>query len=159
MDWPSDAEILALAEPLVKRWEGLRLSPYRCASGFATIGWGTRFYPGGKAVAMSDSAISEMQADAFLADALALTLAQLKACIARAPGTHQAAAMLSLAYNIGTGNFARSTLVAKFNAGDFEGAAREFPKWCHGQRGGELVVFEGLVRRRAEEAALFLTQD
>lgn len=159
MQWPSDAAILALASPLVQRWEGLRLSPYRCPSGFASIGYGARFYPGGKPVAMNDAAITQEEADEILAQTLKETLAQLKRSIAHAPTAHQAAAMLSLAYNIGEGNFARSTLLAKYNAGDVAGAGAEFAKWCHVHAGGALVVLEGLRRRREDEAALFLTED
>ncbi len=157
--WPPDAAILARAEALVTRWEGLRLSPYRCPSGFATIGWGTRVYPCGRPVGLHDPAITKEQADAFLAHALSQTLAGMKRAATRAPTVHQGAAMLSLAYNIGAANFARSTLLAKFNAGDLAAAAAEFPKWCHAHVGGKLVVLAGLVRRRAEEAALFRTPD
>jgi lysozyme len=159
MIWPSDAAILALAMPLVKRWEALRLSPYRCPAGFPTIGYGARFYPGGRAVAMEDRAITPGEADAFLAHTLRVVLARLKRSIARVPAAHQGAAMLSLAYNIGEGNFARSTLLAEFNAGDIAGACAEFPKWCHAHAGGKLVVLEGLRQRRQAEAALFLTPD
>lgn len=159
MAWPCDAAILALAADVVKRWEGLRLSPYRCPSGFPSIGYGARFYPDGKAVAMNDPAITEGEADEFLLRALEAALAGLKRSAAHAPTAHQAAAMLSLAYNIGDANFARSTLLAKFNAGDAAGAAAEFPKWCHGHQGGRLVVLQGLLRRREDEAALFLAPD
>ena len=155
----ADEAILALAAPFVKRWEGLRLVPYLCAAGHATIGWGTRFYPDGRAVAMSDPAIGEAQADEFLAASLAKMLERLRRSFARAPTAHQAAAMLSLAYNIGAEAFTGSTLLAKFNTGDIAGAAGEFPKWSHGRINGNEAVIEGLLRRRKDEAAMFLTPD
>lgn len=46
----------------------------------------------------------------------------------------------------------QSTMLRKINEGDWEGAAAEFPKW--NKAGGK--VFKGLIRRRAEEQALFL---
>ena len=63
------------------------------------------------------------------------------------------AALYSWAYNIGLGAAERSTLIRKLNAGDKAGAADELDRWVHaGQR-----VLAGLVRRRAAEKALFLT--
>jgi GH24 family phage-related lysozyme (muramidase) len=60
-------------------------------------------------------------------------------------------ALVSFCYNCGEGNLAKSTLLKKVNAGDFEGAALEFHKWNKG--GGK--VLPGLVRRRASESLLF----
>ena len=60
-------------------------------------------------------------------------------------------ALCSLAYNIGVGNLAKSTLLRKLNAGDVLGAAMEFPKW----RNAAGHVMPGLVTRRAAEQALF----
>lgn len=62
-------------------------------------------------------------------------------------------AMVSLAFNIGEGAFAKSTLVRKHLARDFAGAAAEFSKWNKG--GGKVLA--GLVKRRAAEAKLYLS--
>jgi lysozyme len=59
----------------------------------------------------------------------------------------QLAASVSLAYNIGTGAFCRSTIAKKFRAGDWAGACAGFPAW--NRAGGK--VLKGLVRRRADE--------
>jgi lysozyme len=61
-------------------------------------------------------------------------------------------AMIDLCYNIGTGNFESSTLLKKYNDGDKQGAADEFPKWnlANGQ------VMKGLERRRWAERHVFL---
>lgn len=61
----------------------------------------------------------------------------------------------SFTFNVGTGAFRSSTLLKRLNAGDYQGAASEFGKWV--KAGGK--VLPGLVRRRKEEAALFLTPD
>lgn len=63
--------------------------------------------------------------------------------------------LVDLAYNIGLGNFRGSTLLRKLNAGDYKGAADEFPKWNKG--GGK--VMKGLQRRRYAERAVFLGGD
>jgi lysozyme len=60
-------------------------------------------------------------------------------------------AMVSLAFNIGADAFARSTLVKKFNAGDVEGAGRQFIVW--NKVGGK--TSEGLLMRRAAELWMF----
>lgn len=65
----------------------------------------------------------------------------------------QFGALTSLCYNIGPSNFMSSTLVKKLNAGDYEGAAEQFKRW--NRAGGKIL--KGLVRRRAAEAALFLS--
>lgn len=63
-------------------------------------------------------------------------------------------ALVSFAYNVGLGALERSTLLRKLNAGDAAGAAAEFAKWT--KAAGR--VMPGLVRRRADEAALFLSE-
>ena len=51
------------------------------------------------------------------------------------------------------GNLQASTLRQKLNRGDYEGAANEFPKWR--KAGGR--VLNGLVRRRADEKAMIMS--
>jgi lysozyme len=60
-------------------------------------------------------------------------------------------AMVSLAFNIGLGNFGSSTLLRKHKAGDYDGAAEQFGAW--NKAAGK--VMDGLTRRRAAEAALY----
>ncbi|HET8720947.1 MAG TPA: lysozyme [Nitrospira sp.] len=42
---------------------------------------------------------------------------------------HQFDALVSMAFNVGAGAFAASTLVRKLNAGDIDGAAGQFDRW------------------------------
>ena len=60
-------------------------------------------------------------------------------------------ALVSFTFNVGADKLKSSTLLRKLNAGDFGGAAQEFPRW--NKAGGE--VLSGLVKRRAAEALLF----
>ena len=69
----------------------------------------------------------------------------------------QFGALTSLCYNIGPSNFMGSTLVKRLNAGDYEGAAEQFKRWNKGRVKGKLTELKGLTRRRAAEAALFLS--
>lgn len=61
--------------------------------------------------------------------------------------------MVSLAFNIGTSAFATSTLLKKHLAGDYAGAAAQFARW--NKAGGKVLA--GLTKRRAAEAALYLS--
>lgn len=62
------------------------------------------------------------------------------------------AAIVSLNYNIGPGNLAKSSVARLLNAGHIEAGCNAFLKWD--KAGG--VTFRGLTRRRAEERALCL---
>lgn len=62
-------------------------------------------------------------------------------------------AVIIFAFNIGVQEFAKSTMLKLIKAGDIQGAADEFGKWIHVL--GKPV--EGLINRRAEERALFLS--
>ena len=56
-------------------------------------------------------------------------------------------ALVSFVFNVGSTNFAKSTLLRKINAYDCRGAGAEFDKWVYG--GGRILP--GLVKRRADE--------
>jgi lysozyme len=62
---------------------------------------------------------------------------------------------VSFVYNVGAGNFAKSTLLKKLNNADYQGAANEFLRW--NKAGGK--VLNGLTRRRDAERSLFLTSE
>jgi lysozyme len=61
--------------------------------------------------------------------------------------------LVSFAFNVGLGTLQRSTLRQKVLRGDMEGAADEFLKY--NKAGGK--VLKGLVTRRNDERALFLS--
>ena len=62
------------------------------------------------------------------------------------------AALASFVYNVGAGNFARSTLLRKLNQGDLRGACHELSRWVYA--GGKRL--NGLVSRRATEKEICL---
>lgn len=61
-------------------------------------------------------------------------------------------ALVDFTFNVGIGAFRSSTLLKCINTGDLAGADSEFARW--NMAGGH--VSNGLVRRRAAEAAEFL---
>jgi len=61
--------------------------------------------------------------------------------------------LVSFSFNVGLGTLQRSTLRQKHNRGDYQGAADEFLKYT--KAGGK--VLQGLVNRRNDERAIYLT--
>lgn len=130
---------------LIKRHEGFRSKAYKCPADVWTIGYGhTRGVNNG-------DVITKEQGERFLRQDLQhaegvvnsqhLNLTQC-----------QFDALVSLVFNIGSGNFMRSTLLrkAKADAND-SSIAYEFSRWKYG--GGK--VLPGLVRRRKDESDLY----
>ncbi|QFT77042.1 lysozyme [Erythrobacter sp. THAF29] len=113
-----------------------------------TIGWGAT----GPEIARGTVWTPE-ECDARLERDLKRYAADVARAIGDAPTTQgQFDAMVSFHYN--TGAIARATLTKKHTAGDHVGAALEFARW--NKAGGR--VLKGLVRRRAEETALYRAQ-
>lgn len=137
---------LLIAAPFVAGWEGLREDAYLDAVGVATICYGHT-----RGVAMGDyipADICREMLDAELSEFLAGVNAAVTVDI---PDTMRAA-LVSFAYNVGLGNFRRSTLLKKLNAGDLRGACEELPRWVYA--GGKRL--KGLENRRHAEKRLCL---
>ena len=138
---------------LIKSFEGLLLKAYPDpATGGApwTIGYGHTGPEVRKGLVWTQA-----QANNALADDVSRFADGVKALLDVAPTTQgQFDAMVSLAYNVGIGNFSGSTLRKKHVAGDYAGAAAEFAKW--NKAGGRVMA--GLTRRRAAEAAMYRGQ-
>ncbi len=135
---------------LVAAWEGFRDRAYLCPAGVPTIGHGRT-----EGVNMGDVTTRAAE-DAWLQaklDDLALRVRQLTAGCALLQ--HQIDALVSFAFNVGTANLERSTLLKKIRAGDLEAAAREFGRWNKARVNGELRPLRGLTLRRADERELF----
>ena len=62
-------------------------------------------------------------------------------------------ALVSLIYNIGSGNFKSSTLLRILNQKKYDAAANQFLRW--NKAGGRVLA--GLTKRREHERELFLT--
>lgn len=132
----------------IKGYEACRLTAYLPTKhDVPTIGWGST----GPDIRLGMTWTQE-QADARFASDLARFGAKVSDLIGSAPTKqNEYDAMVSLAYNIGQGNFASSTVLRKHKAGDHDGAAAAFALW-NKQKG---VVLNGLTKRRAAEAAMY----
>ncbi len=133
---------------LIKSFEGVRLSAYRCPAGVWTIGYGHT----GPDVRPGQT-ITLPEADALLRGDLDSFASGVERALGDAPTTdNQFGAMVSLAFNIGVGAFQRSTVLRMHRAGNPQRAAAAFLLWV---KGGDRTL-PGLVRRRTAERALYL---
>jgi lysozyme len=130
---------------IIKRHEGLRLSAYKCPAGVWTIGYGhTR-------TAKPGMKISESKAIDLLRDDLlhpTVIVDRIKVPL----NQNQQDSLISFIFNVGSGNFLKSTLYKKLQADPNDpDIAIQFSKWVYG--GGKKLP--GLVKRRAEESELY----
>lgn len=136
----------------IKDHEGLRLKSYKDAVGVWTIGYGHTsdgYFNVEKGMEITNAkAVDLLKYDVQEAEAGIDNM--LKEPL---PNGNMYGAVVSLVFNVGLGNFRSSTLLKKLNRKDYDGAAKEFSKWV--KAGGKTLP--GLVRRRAEEKALFMT--
>ncbi len=140
---------------LIKKWEGLFLNAYLDPVGIPTIGYGTTRYPDGQVVRLGER-ISERNAEAYLRYECSRIAREISPLIKVPVNQNQFDALVSFAYNVGTGAFQGSTLLRKLNQGDYQGAANEFSRWVNGVVNGVFQPLPGLVSRRADEQRLFL---
>jgi lysozyme len=136
---------------LISSFEGIRLNAYDDGVGVWTIGIGTTTYPNGVKVKKGDKCTLD-QAKEYFAHDLKRFESSVNKLVKVPLSQNQFDALVSLTYNIGSGNFASSTLLKKLNAKDYQGAADQFPRWNKAKG----KVLNGLVRRREAERALFL---
>jgi lysozyme len=139
---------------LITKHEGLKLKPYLCPAKIPTIGYGNTYYADGKRVTLLDKDINKQQAfDMFkeIANRFAKRVDEL---VTSNINQNQFNALVSFAYNVGTGNFSSSTLLKKVNRNPDDFTIKdEFLKW--NKAGGK--VLNGLTNRRNEEADLYFS--
>lgn len=131
----------------IAQFEGFRANAYDDGVGIQTIGFGTTRKEDGSPVRKGDT-ISVERALVRLSDDVQAFEKDLKACIGDVPmHPHEWNAIVSWAYNVGTGAACRSTLVRKLKEGDYSGACAELLRWT--KAGGQEL--RGLVVRRQAE--------
>lgn len=131
---------------LIKKYEGCRLTAYKCPAGVWTIGYGHT-----KNV-KSGMKITQNKANELLEDDLKRIGNTIIQLVNVSMHQNQFDALVSFTFNCGSGALKRSTLLKKLNNKDYDGAANEFTRW--NKSNGK--VLNGLVKRRADEKALFL---
>ena len=138
---------------MIERFEGCLLKASNKLDGVWTIGYGQTGSYYGKRVRRGMTT-TKAEAHAWLRDHSIKTYEDAVTQAVKVPlNQHQFDALVSFAYNVGVGALKQSTALRKLNAGDYAGAADALTMWTKCRR----KVLAGLVRRRKEERALFLT--
>lgn len=148
---PAAQKINAEGLALIKHFEGLRTTAYQDSVGVWTIGYGHTSMAGPPPV-FPGMTITAAEAKAILQQDLEVFEQGVSRALTITTTANQFSAMVSFAFNVGLSAYRNSTLFRNHNAGDFPGAAAEFPRWVYA--GGE--VLPGLVRRRDAERTLYL---
>lgn len=130
---------------LIKSFEGLRLQSYQCLAGIWTIGYGHT-----KNVSRDD-VITRETAEHYFNESILQKEQIVKKFVTVSLNQQQFDALVSFVFNLGEGNFRRSTLLQKINQNDFAGASQEFKRWIYAN--GKQAP--GLLRRRKAEEQLF----
>ena len=139
---------------LITEFEGFSAKPYLCSAKVPTIGFGNTYYTNGTKVTLLDKPITRVQAfEMFkhIADKFASKVSKL---VTSPLNQNQFNALVSFAYNVGTGNFSSSTLLKKVNKNPNDLTLKaEFLRW--NKAGGK--VLNGLTKRRNEEADIYFS--
>jgi len=149
---PSSASPKAIQ--FIAEFEGFFSKPYNDPVGHCTIGYGSLLHRGNCTPADNKTwgEITTMQGHALLKEEVGHKTAEVLKMVTVRLSQNELDALVSFAYNCGTGALASSTLLKKLNAGNKLGASQEFGRWVNadGQK------LPGLVRRREDERRLFL---
>ena len=130
---------------LIKRFEGCKLTAYKCSAGFSTIGYG---HIQGVRMGM---VITQLQAENWLLEDI-ITKAVAVEKLASNLTQNQFDALISFAYNCGVGALQQSTLLKLIKVNPKDAAIRtEFAKW--NKAGGQPLL--GLTKRRLAEWQLY----
>lgn len=134
---------------LIKKYEGLRLEAYRCPAGVWTIGYGHI------RTTTPDMKITAAKANLLLIEDLATAEKAVSRLVKVELNQSQFDALVSFVFNVGVGAFERSTLLRLLNAGEYDDVPAQLARW-NKVKG---KVTRGLVRRREDEAKLFMAED
>lgn len=136
----------------LKKLEGCSLEAYQDSGGIWTVGYGSTQRVG------PTTKITQREADEMLhgtVQSIEIAVAHL---VKIEIDQNEFTALVCFAYNVGIHAFAHSTLLKVLNTGDKTGAAEQFLQWDKIKINGVPTVSLGLLRRREQERALFLTE-
>jgi lysozyme len=139
-------KISQAGKDLIISFEGIRLEAYKCPAGVWTIGVGSTV-----PAVHAGEVITKQQALARFDKDLAKFENAVDRLVKVPLTQNQFDALVSFTFNVGEGALAKSTLLKKLNAGDYDAVPSELMKWTKG--GGKELP--GLVRRRRAEAAMW----
>lgn len=143
---------------LIKSFESCKLKAYRDPVNLWTVGWGHLIKPSENWM-ITVGEFKQEAVDTILIEDLKIAEHGVESLLQVEVNNNQFAAMVSLAFNIGNKNFAKSSVLSSLNAGRNQLAALAFLKWNRARNShGQLVELKGLTRRRMAERDLFLKE-
>lgn len=145
------AAVLALAAPLIMRWEGVRYAAYP-DPGTGGVPWTACYGHTGPEVQPGES-YSREQCEAWLDEDMREANHYVRKCIGVPMLPHIEAALTSATFNLGPQVVCGSTLQRKAKANNWPGACAELDRWKYAAG----RVMHGLVLRRADERRLCAT--
>ena len=137
---------------LIKRFEGWRSKAYKCSAGVWTIGYGHTSSAGAPRV-RAGSTITKAEGEKILHRDVENFANGVRKYIRVDLNANQFGALVSFAYNVGLGNFKKSSVLRVVNARQFDRVPRRLALWNKAKG----KVLKGLVRRRGDEGSLFMT--
>ena len=137
---------------LIMEFEGFRAHAYRDPVGIWTIGYGHTSAAGHPHV-HEGMHITVAQGREILRQDVNKFAAGVRKLVTTDLTDAQFSALVSFAFNVGLGGLSRSSVLKAVNARDFAAVPRRLALWV--KAGGRRLP--GLVRRRAAEAALFMS--
>jgi lysozyme len=136
---------------LIKRSEGLRLTPYLDAAGFWTVGYGHKLTSEELEAGGQTRTITEPDALLLLIDDVDYAASHVQRLVRVALTQGQLDALIDFVYNLGQGRLLDSTLLKLLNMGNYADAGQQLLRWD--MAGGEHLA--GLTLRRQAELALW----
>ena len=136
---------------LIKRFEGLRLTPYLDIAGFWTVGYGHKLTSAELAAGGHERVIDEPAALLLLIDDVDYAASQVARLVTVPLSQGQLDALTDFVYNLGAGRLAESTLLKILNQGNYCDAGQQLLRWD--MAAGEHLA--ALTLRRQAELALW----
>lgn len=154
------ANVIPLAEILIKTRESLKLIAYKDGAGIPTIAWGATTIDGRK-VNMIDTCTQE-QAEMWLKNRIEEDYNKLELLFCHMHDVNlednQAAAILSFIYNCGFTAFQNSSMAKDLILGRVDKVSSDLMKWDKIRVDGNLVFSLGLFNRRMQESRCFMNE-
>lgn len=148
MFWSKKETKSKYSTDLIKKWEGCKLTAYKCPAGIWTIGYGNTTYEDGTPVKEGDK-ITQDRAERMLT---AYLTKEVYWHLERIGLTdNQISAVSSLIYNVGWSSFSRSKCWKAMKEKDW---GEVYSNWDWYKANGK--VMNGLIKRRSEELAVFM---
>lgn len=136
---------------LLQKWEGIRLKKYKDVAGKWTIGVGHLLTKeeliGGK----FDNGITSSEAITLLIRDVRPAESAVNRLVKCHLLQHQFDALVSFVFNLGEGNFRKSTLLRKLNQWNYDAVPGELRKWVY----ADGKKSKGLINRRENEIKLW----